>query len=244
MALKHPPLINATPGDPITSEGWNNMIQSIKTLYETHNQTASQLTITLLDDDDNKVIKNATITIVSEKGVTLIASFAGADIQKYLVTDIAAGNYKLFAEASDYSNENRELVVPESGEPVKINIEMTKTTNEKVVPNYFGLKLSAADSLIKRAGFLLNRVIDSHGKDLTQEDIAEIGATVKVLNQVPEAGLVHEVGGAVALLVSAKAAFEQRVKVPDLQGLSLNEARTAIEGIGLVLGETNTIASK
>lgn len=244
MALNHPPLINATPGDPITSEGWNNIIQSIKTLYETHNQTASRLNITLIDDADNNVIKNAMITIVAEKSVVLTASFAGAEIQKYLVTNIAAGNYKLFAEAVGYSKETRDLVVPESGEPINITIEMTKTTQEKKVPNLFGLKLSAADTALKNSGFLLNRVIDSHGKDLTQEDITELGGTVKVLNQVPEAGLLHEAGGAVALLVSAKAAFEQRVKVPDLQGLSLNEARTALESVGLVLGETNTIASK
>ena len=97
---------------------------------------------------------------------------------------------------------------------------------------------------IKEAGFLLTRIIDSHGKEITQADINDIGATVKVLNQVPEASLIHKIGGPITLLVSAKAAIEQRVKVPDLEGLRLNEARLALEEAGLVLGETNTISSK
>ncbi|WP_300455920.1 hypothetical protein [Desulfobacula sp.] len=244
MAITHPPLITATPGDPITSEAWNNVIVSIKKLYEAYNQSASQLTIAVIDDGDNHVIKNAQITLTSEKNPPVIATYAGADIKKYIVRDISHGNYKLFVEADGYAGETRELVVPEGNAPVVTKIEMTKTLQQKSVANYFGLSLVAANSAIKEAGFLLNRIIDSHGKELTQADIKESGADVKVLNQVPEAGLNHTVGGPVALLVSAKAAVEQREKVPDLKGLSLNEARVALENLGLVLGETKTISSK
>jgi len=244
MAITHPPLIKTSPGDPITSEGWNNIITSIKNLYETHNQSASQLSLTVIDDTDNDVIKTARITITSEKSPPIVANYAGADIKKYIVSTISKGNYKLFVEADDYAEETRELVVPEGNEPVNISIKMTKTKQEKTVPNYFGLKLVAADSAIKEGGFLLNRIIDSHGNELTQADIKDAGASAKVLNQVPEAGLTHNVGGPIALLVSAKASVEERVKVPDLAGLSLNEARTALEDMGLVLGETNTISSK
>ena len=244
MAIQPPPLINATPGDPITSEAWNNIIASIKALYEVHNQSAAQLTITVVDDKDNSVIKNAVITLVSEKIPPVTAGFAGADIQKYLVKDIAPGTYKLFVEAANYADETRELIVPEKEETVKITIEMTKTANEKPIGNFFGVSLAAADEAIKKAGFLLNRIIDSHGEELSLADINDQGAKVKVLNQVPAAGVEHTVGGAVALLVSAIPVVEQRVKVPDLQGLTLNEARVALEDLGLVLGETQITSSK
>ncbi len=244
MAITHPPLIKATPGDPITSEAWNNLIDSINILYEKLNQSTSQLTIAVMDDGDNHVIKNAQITITSEKIPPIIARYAGADIKKYIVTDISHGNYTLFVEAENYALEKRELVIPESSEPVDVNIEMTKTVQQRQVDNYFGLSLVAGDTAIKEAGFLLNRIIDSHGKELTQADIKDAGPGIKVLNQVPEAGLIHGVGGPMALMVSAKAGVEQRVKVPDLKGLSLNEARVALEDVGLVLGETNTISSK
>ncbi len=244
MAITHPPLINATPGDPITSEAWNNIIASIKTLYQTHNQSAGQLTIAVIDDGSNQAIKNAQVTITSEEAPPIIAGYAGADIQKYIVTDISGGNYILFVEAEGYATEKREIVIPKSSEPVVVNIEMTEIEQQKQVANYFGLTLAAADSAIKKAGFLLNRIIDSHGKELTQADITDKGAQVKVLNQVPEAGLMHKIGGPVALLVSAKPALEQRVTVPDLKGLKLDEARVALEDLGLVLGETKISSSK
>jgi hypothetical protein len=244
MAITHPPLINVTPGDPITSEAWNNLITSIKTLYEKQNQSSSQLTIAVIDDKDKQVIKNAQITLTSEKKSAIIAGYAGADIKRYIVTDISQGNYTLVVEVQNYAVETREIVIPEGNEPVDTKIEMTKTIQEKIIANYFGLSLVAADSAIKEAGFLLNRIIDSHGKELTQADIKDAGAEIKVLNQVPETGLFHKVGGPIALMVSAKTAVEQRVTVPDLKGLSLNEARVVLEDIGLVLGETNTISSK
>ena len=244
MAITHPPLINASPGDPITSEGWNNMITSIKKLYETHNQSASQLSVTVIDDTDNKVIKNAQITILSETQPPIVAAYAGADIKKYLVASIASGNYKLVVEAEGYADESRELVVPEKGEPINITIEMTITEKQKAVENYFGLSLVEANEKIKDAGFLLNRIIDSHGAELSQADIKDTGANIKVINQVPEAGLLQKVGGPLALLVSAKPAVQKRVKVPDLTGMSLQSARLALEEVGLVLGETKTVTPK
>ncbi len=244
MAITHPPLINATPGDPITSEAWNNIIASIKKLYEQHNQSTSQLILAVMDDQDKQVIKRAYVTLVSEKMPPRIAGYAGADIQKYSVNDIAPGHYKLFVEAEGYAVETREMVILEDNQPMSVKIEMTKTLQQKEVSSYFGLTLVAAHKAIKEAGFLLNRIIDSHGKELTQADIQEAGAGIKVLNQVPGAGLLHKIGGPFALLVSAKEAVEKRVKVPDLKGLSLNEARVALEDMDLVLGETNTISSK
>ncbi len=244
MPLTHPPLIKANPGDPITSEGWNNIVQSIKSLYEAHNQTASQLTVELIDSADNQVVKNASVTLLAVERPPLIASYAGAGIQKYLVNAIAKGTYKLYAEAQGYESEKREVVVSDTGKPVNITIEMSKTQQQKAVPNLFGMKLSAAKAALDSAGFLLNRIIDSHGKEITADMLADVGARVKVLNQVPEAGLLHDVGGPVALLVSAKPAAEQRVKVPDLQGMRLNEAREALESVGLTLGETTTVTPK
>ncbi len=244
MAIQPPPLINATPGDPITSEAWNNIIASIKALYEVHNQSASRLEITVTNDKDGSVIKKALVTLVPEKGPPVTAGFAGAKTQKYLVNVIKPGSYKLFVEAPDYADEIREILIPEKGEAVKITIEMTKTANRKKVGNYFGESLSAAKNVIDEAGFLLNRIIDSHGEELSLADIKDQGAKVKVLNQVPAPGEEHRAGGPVALLVSSVPVAAQRVKVPDLQGLTFNEARVALEDLDLILGETQITSSK
>jgi len=244
MNITYPPLIDARPGDPITSEGWNNIITAVKKLYDEHNRSNSQLTISVIDVSNNQTLKNAVITIVSENLPPITANYAAAEIQKYIVNSISPGTYNLVVEVEGYSIQRRELIVTEVGDNISIPIEMTKTVIEKKLPRVFGLSLLEASKKLTSEGFLLTRIIDSHGTEIVPANIKERGVAIKVLNQVPAAGLPYKIGGSVELLVSAKAAFEERVKVPDLTGLSLNEARIVLEDIGLVLGETKISASK
>ncbi len=76
---------------------------------------------------------------------------------------------------------------------------------------------------------------------MSADDIDKVGAEAKVINQVPEANLLHEIGDPVELLVSAKAAFVEQVTVPELKGMTLDEARAALKAANLVLGDTKTI---
>ena len=60
-----------------------------------------------------------------------------------------------------------------------------------------------------------------------------------MLNQVPEPGIVVPQNSALQLHISAKVA--QQVKVPDLSGLTLNEAKQQLAALGLALGETRNL---
>ena len=61
-----------------------------------------------------------------------------------------------------------------------------------------------------------------------------------VLGQVPPATTAHLKGAAIELLVSAKAEVEERIKVPDVRGLTLDQAKAALAAAGLALGEVST----
>ena len=244
MAITPPPLIKATPGDPITAEGWNNIIDAIKTLYAEYNRSKGALTVVVRDGkDDKSIIKDATVTLVAKGIPPQIAVYAGGKVQSYVADNLKPAEYKMTVETEDYDSEERTITIKDDGSTVQVTVDMTQTVFKKLLPNVFGMKLVAAKEKLKSAGFLLNRVIDSHGKDLSADDIDKVGAEVKVINQVPEANLLHEAGGQVALLVSAKAAFVKQVTVPELKGMTINEARAALEAANLVLGDVNTIES-
>jgi len=106
--------------------------------------------------------------------------------QQESLLNIGAGKYELIVEADGYSVEERDLLIPDGGEPQTVSVKMTQMTPEKPLADYFGVTLSEAAEGLSAAGFILNRIIDSHGNDLTQDDIKDLGTQVKVLNQVPE----------------------------------------------------------
>lgn len=241
MAITHPSLIKSTPGDPITAEGWNNIIDAIKTLYAEYNRSQGALTVEVRNGKDKSILKDATVTLFARGIPPQIAVYAGGKVQSYIAHDLKPGEYQMTVEAETYDSEERKIIIKEGGSTLEITVDMTQTVIRKPAPNLFGLKLAAAEETLKNAGFLMHRVIDSHGKDLSADDIDKVGAEAKVINQVPEANLLHEIGDPVDLLVSAKAAFVEQVTVPELKGLSLNEARAALEAANLVLGDTNTI---
>lgn len=241
MAITHPPLVKSTPGDPITAEGWNNIIDAIKTLYAEYNRSQGALTVEVRNVKDKSILKDATLTLTAKGIPPQIAVYAGGKVQSYIAHDLKPAEYQMTVEAETYDREERKIIIKDDSSTLEVTVDMTQTVVRKPVPNLFGLKLAAAGEALKNAGFLMHRVIDSHGKDLSADDIDKVGAEAKVINQVPEANLLHEIGDPVELLVSAKAAFVEQVTVPELKGMTLDEARAALKAANLVLGDTKTI---
>jgi hypothetical protein len=241
MAITHQPLVKPTPGDPITAEGWNNIIDAIKTLYAEYNRSQGALTVEVRNGKDKSILKDATVTLIAKGIPPQIAVYAGGKVQSYIAHDLKPAEYQMTVEAETYDREERKIIIKEDGSTLEVTVDMTQTIVRKPVPNLFGLKLAAAEEVLKNAGFLMHRVIDSHGKDLSADDINKVGAEAKVINQVPEANLPHTIGDPVDLLVSAKAAFAEQVTVPELKGMILDEARAALKAANLVLGDTKTI---
>ena len=241
MAITHQPLVKPTPGDPITAAGWNNIIDAIKTLYAEYNRSQGALTVEVRNGKDKSILKDATVTLIAKGIPPQIAVYAGGKVQSYIAHDLKPAEYQMTVEAETYDREERKIIIKEDGSTLEVTVDMTQTIVRKPVPNLFGLKLAAAEEVLKNAGFLMHRVIDSHGKDLSADDINKVGAEAKVINQVPEANLPHTIGDPVDLLVSAKAAFAEQVTVPELKGMILDEARAALKAANLVLGDTKTI---
>lgn len=234
--LTHPPLIDANPGDPITSEGWNNMVQSIKNLYDALNKPQGTLVFKVTDKADNSAVAGAVVSLFRKDGtLTRTAQFTGGVLKAYVASNVPAGSYSLVVEAPYFSAETRDLEVAEAEAPVESTIQLTRVALKVAMPNLFGLQVNEAQLALAGAKLNLGRVIDSHGNDIPPAAVPAELLKARVLNQVPEAGLLFDPKDPVQLHISAKVEVKLPVKVPKLLGMTYAEAQAALEAVGLKL---------
>jgi hypothetical protein len=239
-----PPLLVAAPGAPVTAEGWNNLRLAVLALYDALNQSPGTLTVQLRSKADNSLVVGARVTLVpSGEPVRAFraAVYAGATVQSYQVLGLAPGAYDLVIEADGHATETRAVTMDAAGASQALSVELTPSVVTVVVPNLFGIAVNVAMQQVATVGLQVARVIDSYGTDLAPAGIPAEAKNSPVLNQVPEPGTVVPKNSAVQLHISAKVA--QQVKLPNLAGLTLAEAKQQLAALGLTVGETKTLGA-
>lgn len=239
-----PPLIEATPGAPITAEGWNNLRQAVLALYDAVNKSPGTLSVLVKNKADGSIVADAQVTLLAggePPRPSRAAAFLGGTLQHHQVEGLLAGSYDMVVEAAGFGSDTRTVIMDEAGGPQTLSVELTPSAVTVVVPNLFGIAVNVAMVQAATAGLQVLRVIDSYGTDLAPAGIPEEAKNSPVLNQVPEPGVVVPQNSALQLHISAKVA--QQVKVPDLSGLTLNEAKQQLAALGLALGETRNLGS-
>lgn len=239
-----PPLIEATPGAPITAEGWNNLRQAVLALYDAVNKSPGTLTVLVKNKADGSVVADATVTLVAggePPRPSRVAAFLGGPLLRHQVEGLLAGSYDMVVEAPGFGSDTRTVIMDEAGGSQTLSVELTPSAVTVIVPNLFGIAVNVAMVQAATAGLQVLRVIDSYGTDLAPAGIPEEAKNSPVLNQVPEPGTVVAQNSPLQLHISAKVA--QQVKVPDLSGLTLDEAKQQLAALGLAVGETRNLGS-
>lgn len=239
-----PPLIDVTPGDPISSEQWNNVLQAIRNVYEALNKSFGLLSINVRNQVNGNPIPDAIVTLIPKGDATRpvrSAQFAGGTVNRYQVPQLVPGAYTIVVEASGFRPEQREITVEASGTQ-EVAIDLTALEVLSRMPNLFGKALNDAIDIITRSQLQAGRIIDSHGGEIAPGNIPTDKRQLIVLNQVPETGAPVAKNTPVQLHVSAKAEFAEKIRVPDLRGLTLEQAKARLEANRLVLGRTGSVS--
>jgi hypothetical protein len=247
-----PPLLNddvipddVIPGDPITSEIWNNLLEAIRIVYKFLNSSLGTFSVNLKNQADGNPVAGAVVTVIpigeSDGRPIRVGLFAGFDVQRYFVHQLEPGAYKVVAEVNGFTTETREITMDEEGAPQALIIEMSPTELLFPVPNLFGIPLNKAIDAVMAMGFQVVHIIDSHGTEIPPRAIPDDAQVASVLNQVPEPGTLIPKNAPIQIHIAAKAEFVERVKVPDLKGLTLDEAKAKLGTSSLVLGESSTV---
>lgn len=127
---------------------------------------------------------------------------------------------------------------PEAGEKVKKNrvvtLEVSKGPEIVEVPDVTGQTLKEAEATLEGSGFKV-------ASDISYIYDSQVGEG-KVIQQIPKAKTREEQGIEVTLVVS-KGPQLQYIKMPDLRGLSLEQAKKKLEEAKLKLGSVSNAES-
>ena len=104
-----------------------------------------------------------------------------------------------------------------------VKVTLSMGARERPVPDVVGLNRDQAEIVLARAGYYTDIIWVDADNDVEQ-----------VVGMRPEAGTPLEVSGSVRLMVSAGS---RTPDVPDLSASALDEAREALERLGLRLGD-------
>ena len=176
--------------------------------------------------------------IVKSEDTVIVPELTGKEIVYVLeiLTDLGL-NIKV--KGSEYSADIPKNYVifqqPESGTEIKkgrdVKIIISKGAKTIVMPNLNGLSVQQAHIIIEENGLCQGKHSSTYSHDIEKDNI---------IAQVPSPGALITRGDCVNVLVSL--GLRPRVyKMPDLSGLSLDNAIEMIEKSNLLLGEVRFI---
>jgi hypothetical protein len=238
------PLVDVKPGDPIRSESWNNIQADITAICTELNRSYGTLSVAVKNKADGNPITNATVTVIPTGDVARpvrTGLYKGGGLKKYQVLQLLSGAYDVTVEADRFRPQNKPITMDGAGNPLDVVMDMEE--NSKPMSDLCGLSLAEAMKTVTEDGFQVGRIIDSHGKDIPPGAVPDDAVNNLVLGQVPAYGMLASIGSLVKIHIAARAEYAEKVKVPDLRGLTLEEAKAKLEAIGLVLGETSNIGT-
>lgn len=139
-----------------------------------------------------------------------------------------------YRQTSDYDVDTVIDSSVDEGEQVKVGTAVTLTAAAQEttkVPSVTGKKRSVAEELIQDAGFEVD--FEEEYSDSVEEGYC--------ISQDPEGGTEAQKGSTVTVTVSKGVDNSGKAKVPNLIGDSESEARSALEAVGLKLGDVEKV---
>jgi hypothetical protein len=234
MAL--PPFVarEVRAGEPVTAQGWNDIVRAVVDLRAFIEATSgSTLEVRVAGTElDLAVLRVSAIAV--DGGVTdAVAPVPPGE--GFTFVDLRPGAYTIRASAPGFTPATAAATVPATS-PVTVSLARSAPP----MPAVFGQTLEQALAALRTAGIVPSRVVDITGREVPPANpSAEFGASL-VLVQVPDPGVPVATNVGAQLVVSAALEVEPTIEMPSLAGLTLVEARRVLDELGLVLGNVQT----
>lgn len=235
MALTKPALANVNPGEPVTAQGWNSIVNGLDDLYDAVLAFGTGVLEVSVQAGD-AAVPDATVVAVPLAGGNPVASlpFFG-DVQVYRLVGVNSGNWRIFVQAPGFQPATQDVAVPASA-PVAITLLPAGVT----VPDLFGVSAQDALAQLATASLTIDVILDITGHEVSRTQLPPQSQNSPVLAQLPVAGTVVDPASArIRLLIAAAIDQVPVVTMPSLIGLSQDEVATVLNQLGLVLGKTS-----
>jgi hypothetical protein len=234
MPLTKPALANVTPGQPVTAQAWNTIVDGLGTLYDAVLAIGTGVLQVRVEAGGNPLPGAQVVGVPLGEGNPIVALPLYGDVTTYELTGVTPGNWRILVQAPGFAAETRDVTAPAT-EPLVVSL----TPAGVVVPDLFGVAAQEALARLQTLGLSVDLILDITGHEVSRATLPPQYQNSPVLLQLPEAGSVLDPASQRVRLVVA-AAIEQLpvVTMPSLIGLSQDEVATVLNQLGLVLGTT------
>jgi hypothetical protein len=234
MELK--PFIKRTvrPGEPLTAQSWNDVVDAIDAAYQFLQSTMH--TVRVKVTGPGLTPSQVRVVATPASGAPVEAVRPVAPGTEHVLARLEAGAWTVSAEAAGYQTATATVTIADAGETA---LELPLAPAGPFMPDLFGLTLSQAAQSLSQLGIPLLRLLDFTGRDLPPAAGPGENPEAPVLVQSPLAGIPITAGHGAGLVIALPIEVEPAVEVPSLAGLTQQEAQKALESIGLVLGKVS-----
>ena len=227
------------PGQPLTAQAWNDLVDGIDTVHQflRATQHTVHVHITNADVDARDVRVTATRTDAPPiEGVRPLTATGD-----HVLSRLEAGSWTITATAPGFRNATTPVEIGDAG-TTTISLALERAAN--VMPDLFGLPLSIAIRELAESGIPFARLLDFTATDYAPANPTNDILGQPVLSQWPPAGSMFDTtsgGLGASLVIAVPARMESVSEVPSLAGLTQAEAKTVLEKIGLRLGKVTVL---
>jgi hypothetical protein len=236
MELKPFIATHVNPGQPLTAQAWNDVIDAIDSVHKF--VAASAHTVRVRITNQGLAPALVRITAVREGGAPVDAVLPVPPDDHHILAGLEPGAYTVRAEAPSFAPATATVTV---GDAPLQDIELALQAAGTFMPDLFGMQLAQARAQLAQLSIVLARLLDFTGQDLPPQNPGPDLDQTPVLVQSPAAGTVLATGASAQLVVAVPVRAETTIEVPSLAGLTQVEARKALEALGLVVGKTTNL---
>lgn len=232
MALDEFIAKTVTPGEPLTAQAWNDIVTAVAALnHHILSTEASSVRVQIANADI--ALGQVRVTALPQDGTQAFEAVRPIPPgTEHIFSGLRPGVYTVRAEAPGFDAATATVTVPAT-EPVSL----TLVPRGASMPALFGRPLGQALGDLKALGIAVSRVLDIAGREVAPANPGADYTDSPVLVQIPAPGQPVPPEGSAQLAVAAALQVEPSIEVPSLTGLSLEEAKKALEAAGLVLGK-------
>jgi hypothetical protein len=224
------------PGEPLTAQAWNDVLDGVDQLYQVIAASRHTLRVTVTNPEIDPEQVRVAASRSDSAPVEAVRPVAPG--KQHTLSGLDAGAWTVSAELAGYQTATTAVTIADAGE-TSIQMALTKVAN--FMPDLFGAALADARTALAKAGIPLVKLMDFNGRDLptTQADAQNDAAPVLV--QYPPANAALPPAAGASLVIAVPVQVEPAVAVPSLISLTEQEARKALESIGLTLGKVTVV---
>jgi hypothetical protein len=227
------------PGQPLTAQAWNDVVDGIDAAHQFLRASLHTVKVHITNQDLD--VRAVRVTATRNDGPP-IESVAPLDASgDHVLSHLDAGAWVITASAAGFRPASTPLVVADAGETT---IALALEASANIMPDVFGLPLGTAMAALADSGIAFARLLDFEGTEYAPANPGPEQAGQPVLAQSPLPGTLIDASQTAAgatLVIAVPAKLEAVVEVPSVAGLTQAEAKQVLEKIGLRLGKVTIL---